>query len=142
MNGTTDKAAPRGTAFSRFRLLVWTSFALGIAGMLATPEAAMVRSMGPTITGIVLTVLVIMYGTSAWVNVQLVKGKNWARIAYTAGVLLWVATLAGRSDFGTVELVLAAAELAVDGTLVFLMFTDPVRTLFAGAGRPPQAARN
>ncbi|HEX8606684.1 MAG TPA: hypothetical protein VF774_28840 [Pseudoduganella sp.] len=140
MNDTIEHAAPSGKAFSRFRLLVWTSFVLGIAGMLATPEAAMVRSMGSTISAIVLAVLVVMYGTSAWVNLQLIKGKNWARIAYAAGVVLWVAMLAGRSDYGALETVLTIAELAVDVTLVVMMFTNPVKALFAGAGRPAQAA--
>ena len=139
MNGTID-GRPAGAAFSRFRLLVWTSFVLGILGMLASPEAALVRGMGSTITGIVVAGLALMYGTSAWVNVQLIRGRNWARIAYTAGVVFWVLMQAERSDAGTLEMLLMAVELVVDVYLVYLMFTDPVRTLFSKAPRQAQPA--
>jgi hypothetical protein len=113
-------------AMTTFKTLLWTGYALGIVSVLIQ----MTRAKEEEIAGqLIFSVLIL--GLAAWFNVMLIRGKNWARMAFIA--LLFISSPAMFVEWS----VQSGAEVAVNFIsvvlsiwLVRLMFTDPIKTNF------------
>lgn len=121
-------------ALARLRILLWVSYALGIADVLLSPDF---RDMLSPVREIMLTLAVLLFTFAAWVNVKILEGRNWARIFYAACMVIWLPPITDWSTFLGLNLYLVIVELALSAWIVFLVFTDPLRQHFAGGSRRP-----
>lgn len=113
---------------ARFRILIWAVFALGIVDGLLSLEIAVLES---PLREIVLACALLLFGFSAWLNVKVLEGRNWARIFYTVCSAAWLPLITDLDTYTMMQLCLLFVELALSACIVYLMFTDPLRHHFA-----------
>jgi hypothetical protein len=121
----TKSAADRTDAITTFKTLLWTSYALDV--LLVFAEVAKAGE-GSTIP--VLLFAIVFLGFAAWFNVKLLRGKNWARMAFIA--LFMVTLPAAFIDFpkSVTEMALDVVSLALSIWIIRLMFSEPVKLIF------------
>jgi hypothetical protein len=124
---TTD--TPRfARTFARFRLMVWAAFALTIVdGLLSSTIAA----LPSPVREIVLGVAVLLFAFAAWLNVLLLRGRNWVRIFWVVSMVAWLPPIMDWSTVTTPQLYMAIVEIALYVCIIYMMFTDPLRQHFA-----------
>jgi TIR domain len=115
-----------GDSMTTFKTLLWTSYALAILAFLIQ----LVRGTGGDPFG-QLVISVLLLGFAAWFNIMLIRGKNWARMAFLAlSVLTLPVVLFEWSTQSGVEIAVNLISIALAIWLVRMMFTDPIRGIF------------
>ncbi|HEY5704609.1 MAG TPA: toll/interleukin-1 receptor domain-containing protein [Terrimicrobiaceae bacterium] len=120
----------RGVGFSTsislatFKAVLWTAYAVGLLTVLVFALSG--RFSG----GEMVFINLLLQGLGAWINVMILRGKNWARIAY-------VALLAMGLPSAFLSFIESGAEIALNFVGIFLsvwairiMFTAPVKQIF------------
>jgi len=116
------------TSFARFRFLIWAVFALSIVDVLASPEVSGLES---PVWEIVVAFAALLFVFAAWINLLLLKGRNWARIFYTVCMIAWLPPITDWSTLAGPARYLTIVEIALYACIIYLMFTDPLRHHFA-----------
>jgi hypothetical protein len=114
-------------SFRIFKTLLWTGYSLGLLTAILQIQRVQDNELFRTL---LLTVLV--FGVSAWFNVMLLRGKNWARMAAIALFALAIPALLsyGIEDQSWTQISLEGVSVLLNLWLFRLMFTDPIRRLF------------
>ncbi|MBB3221927.1 hypothetical protein [Pseudoduganella umbonata] len=126
---TTTDTALFDTAFARFRFLIWAAFALSIVDVLVSPEVSGLES---PVWELVVAFAALLFIFAAWINLLLLKGRNWARIFYTVCMITWLPPITDWDTLAGPALFLTTVEVALCAWIVYLMFSDPLRQHFAG----------
>ncbi len=114
-------------AFRIFKTLLWTGYSLGLATALLQIQRAKQDDLFRT-----LLLSILVFGVSAWFNVMLLRGKNWARMA---AIGLFALAIPALLSFGIegqswTQISLECVSVLLNLWLFRLMFTDPIRRLF------------
>jgi hypothetical protein len=109
------------------KTLVWTDYTLG------TLEAInYISKQNEAEVYLVLINLTLILGILAWFNIMLLRGKNWARMAYIVIFSLSLsATLTGLSTISVAENVLNIVSLVLSLWILRIAFTMPVKQIFS-----------
>ena len=114
-------------AFTLFKAMLWTLVALSIVSVLF----ASTRPREGYLYGIALALLVFLPLT-IWLYVKILQGRNWARMVYVAITLLTAPyPLFEWREQMALELATNVFSSALSLWLVRVMFTDPIRRMFA-----------
>lgn len=125
---TTTDTGRFDKAFARFRILVWAALALSFIDVLLSPE--LVACPSP-MREMVFACIALLYGFAAWLNVLLLRGRNWVRIFWVVSMLAWIPPFMDWSALTGPHLYLAVVEVALFLWTIYVMFTDPIRQHFA-----------
>ena len=110
-------------SLATFKAVLWTAYAVGLL-------TTLVFALSGYFSGGEMVFNVLLQGLGAWINVMILRGKNWARIAY-------VALLAMALPSAFLSFIQSGAEIALNFVGILLsvwairiMFTDPVKQIF------------
>jgi hypothetical protein len=115
-------------SLTTFKTLLWTGYALGVLSV----GVQLTRVKEEEVAGF-LIFAVLLLCLAAWFNVMLTRGRNWARMAYLALLIVSVpAMFVEWSEQSSAETVLNFISLGLSIWLLRLMFTDPIKARFRG----------
>lgn len=110
-----------------FKALLWTNFALAAASMLWGVLFIKTELSQNTL----LVVGVVVLAIATWFNIMLLRGRNWARLAFAVLFIISIPTLfIDWNERTAVQLTLDAVFTVLSIWLIRLMFTEPLRRLF------------
>jgi len=113
-------------AITTFQTLVWTGYALSLLGVFVQLGRAKKEEVVPFL---IWDILVLGFG--AWFNIMLIRGKNWARMAFIGLLFLcFPALFLQWADQSAAEVALNVVYTILMVWLLRVMFTDPIKGLF------------
>ena len=129
-NSDTKGDSSLADAVTTFKTLLWTGYALSVLSGFVHLGRAKTEEVMP-----MLIFYTLLFGFGAWFNVMLLRGKNWARMAFIALLFLAVpAVLLEWSVQSVAEVALNMVSLILSIWLVVLMFIEPIKGLFVRRG--------
>lgn len=113
-------------SLTTFKTLLWTGFALEVtSGFIQISKAPEGQAIGVVIVGTLVLAL------TAWFNIMLARGRNWARMAYIAlAAFSFPAIFVEFSSQSGAEIALNLSGKALTLWLLRMMFTEPIRQIF------------
>ena len=133
-NVRPDASSELTDALTIFKTLLWTGYALGLVWVFVQIGRAKEDERVAMLISAVL-----LLGLSAWFNVMLIRGKNWARMAYIALLAASVpAIIVGVKEQSAAEISMNVVGVLLTIWVIRLMFTEPIRRLFMGKVAGPR----
>lgn len=127
--GTPGQDAELADKFVTFKTLLWTNFALGFV----TVFLQIVRTPGEEVVGLIITDILVM-AFSVWLNLMLIRGKNWARLTYLVlMILVSPALFFVLSEQSGAEITVNILGLLLSVWLLRVMFSEPIKRKFMRA---------
>jgi hypothetical protein len=122
----TEVTADLADKLTTLKTLVWTDYALGVPSMLAT-----VANANEDVVFLLLFFWILILGIAAWFNVMLLRGKNWARMAYIVLFALGLPlAFTESSDNSGAELALYVVSIGITVWVIRIVFTEPVKQIY------------
>ena len=104
--------------------LLWLSIALALPSM----YLEVVRAESPAVGVVVVVLMSVVLAFAAFLNVQISRGRNWARITLLVLLVIsWVVSFIPDETraVSTVESAMSVISAVVDVAAIYLLFTSP-----------------